>query len=141
MGFFDFFRRKKTNSQAPAQPTPAPAPAPAKPKPEPPKTATNGTSVTGIRYTKVEIQYTGDGLNTSQNINTRQNVIKKKLLPLNKKAQDYGYTHGWNSLNISYSCDHIIIKIEGTSTKLQDNDINEGSNEYICSIVSYTWCR
>ena len=121
MGLFDFFKKKKTTTPAPA-----------------PKTVATPAVETKKRYTKVEIYYTGDGINTRQSVNTRQNVTKKKLLSLNKKVQDYGYSYGWNSLSIDYHQDHIIIR--GGGSVLQDNDINEGSNEYIRSIVSHTWC-
>jgi hypothetical protein len=90
-----------------------------------------------MSYTKLEIRYTTDGINTQASVNTRDGE-KHRTLALPKKVQEYGDKYGYSSLTISYDCDHLIIKYG--STVLMDTDINgTNNNEYIRRIVSYEW--
>ena len=58
------------------------------------------------------------------------------ILP--KKVQEYGDEHGYGSLSLDYSGDHLIIR--GGGDTLMDLDINgTNNNEYIRDIVSYEW--
>ena len=92
-----------------------------------------------MSYTKLEIHYTTDGINTRACVNTRDGV-KKKTLALAKKVTEYGDKYGYSSIKISYSEDHIILR--GGSEVLMDTDINGTNNdEYIRSIVSTEWQR
>lgn len=90
-----------------------------------------------MSYSKIEIHYRGDGINSAQGVNTRQGVVKKRAVSLNKKVQDYGDKYGYSSLRVDYSLDHLIIR--GGGETLLDKDINGDSNEYIRSIESYDW--
>lgn len=94
-----------------------------------------------MSYSKLEVHYTTDGLNTSASVNTRAaGTVKKKTITLPKKVQEYGDSHGYSSISISYSLDHIILK--GGYETLMDLDINgTNNNEYIRSIVSTEWIR
>lgn len=90
-----------------------------------------------MSYTKLEIRYTTDGINTSASVKTRQGE-KHRTIALPKKVQEYGDRYGYSSLRLEYSLDHLIIK--GGSEVLMDLDINgTNNNEYIRSIVSYEW--
>lgn len=90
-----------------------------------------------MSYTKLEIRYTTDGINTQASVNTRDGE-KHRTLALPKKVQEYGDRYGYSSLTVTYSLDHLIIKYG--STVLMDTDINgTNNNEYIRSIVSYEW--
>ena len=90
-----------------------------------------------MNYTKLEIRYTTDGINTRASVNTRDGE-KHRTLALPKKVQEYGDKYGYSSLTISYDDDHLIIKYG--STVLMDTDINgTNNNEYIRRIVSYEW--
>lgn len=90
-----------------------------------------------MSYTKVEIHYTTDGINTKTYGNTRDG-IKKKTLAISKKVQEYGDKYGYSSIKFSYSDDHIILR--GGGVVLQDQDINgSNNNEYIRSIVKTNW--
>ena len=90
-----------------------------------------------MSYTKLEIRYTTDGINTQASVNTRQGE-KHRAISLPKKVQEYGDRYGYSSLTVTYSLDHLIIKYG--STVLMDTDINgTNNNEYIRSIVSYEW--
>ena len=90
-----------------------------------------------MSYTKLKIVYTTDGLNTKASVNTRDGE-KHRTIALPKKVQEYGDTHGYSSLELSYSGDHLIIR--GGYETLMDLDINgTNNNEYIRSIVSYEW--
>lgn len=90
-----------------------------------------------MSYTKLEVRYTTDGTNTLASVKTRQGE-KHKTIYLPKRVQEYGDSHGYASLDISYSLDHLIIR--GGGEVLFDQDINgTNNNEYIRSIVSYEW--
>lgn len=90
-----------------------------------------------MSYSKIEVRYTTDGINTKDSVKTRQGE-KHKSLPLPKKVQEYGDRYGYSSLNITYHQDHLIIS--GGGETLMDVDINgTNNNEYIRSIVSYEW--
>jgi len=90
-----------------------------------------------MSYSKLEVRYRGDGINTTSTRNTRQDVVKKKTINLPKKVQEYGDKHGYYSIQVDYNLDHIILR--GGWEVLFDQDINGGSNEYIKSIEGYTW--
>ena len=91
-----------------------------------------------MSYTKLKIVYTTDGINTNASVKTRDGE-KHRTIALPKKVQEYGDAHGYSSLNLSYSGDHLIIKGRNYET-LMDLDINgTNNNEYIRSIVSYEW--
>lgn len=90
-----------------------------------------------MSYSKIDIHYTTDGVNTLKNVNTRTGV-KHKVISLPEKVQKYGDRYGYSALTITYAHDHVIIK--GGSEVLLDRDINgTNNNEYIRSIVSYEW--
>ena len=90
-----------------------------------------------MSYTKLDIHYTTDGINTLRSVNTRQGE-KHKTLILSQKVREYGDRYGYSSLRIDFNSDHVLIKYG--SEVVQDNDINGASNnEYIRSIVSYEW--
>lgn len=90
-----------------------------------------------MSYTKLEIHYTTDGINTQASVNTRDG-IKKKTLTISKKVQEYGDKYGYSKINVDYNLDHIILK--GGYEVLQDQDINgSNNNEYIRSIVDIKW--
>lgn len=91
-----------------------------------------------MSYTKIDIRYTTDGINSVSSVNTRQGE-KHKTLALSKKVQKYGDEYGYYSINIKFSLDHIILE-SVSGEVLQDQDINgTNNNEYIRSIVSYDW--
>lgn len=89
-----------------------------------------------MSYSKIRVHYYGDGI-SCDSTNTRQGVEKKVTLALPKKVTTYGDAHGYSSLSVSYSLDHIIIK--GGYETLMDVDINASSREYITRIISYEW--
>lgn len=90
-----------------------------------------------MSYTKLEIRYTTDGVNTQADVNTRDGE-KHRTLALPKKVQEYGDKYGYDTLTLNYNGDRLIIKHD--DTVLMDTDINgTNSNEYITSIVSYEW--
>ena len=90
-----------------------------------------------MSYTKLEIRYTTDGINTQASVNTRQGE-KHRTISLPKKVQEYGDRYGYSSLIVTYSLDHLIIQYG--NTVLMDTDINgTNNNEFIRSIVSYEW--
>ena len=90
-----------------------------------------------MSYSKLEIRYETDGINTQKSVNTRQGE-KHKAISLPQKVQEYGDRYGYGSLSVDFSLDHIIIKYG--STVLMDKDINgSGNNEYIRRINSYEW--
>ena len=90
-----------------------------------------------MSYTKLNIRYKTDGINTEAFVNTRQGE-KHRTIALPKKVQEYGDAHGYASLSLSYHGDHLLIK--GGGKTLMDLDINgTNNNEYIRSIVSYEW--
>ena len=87
--------------------------------------------------TKLKIVYRTDGVNTKASVNTRQGD-KYRTIALPKKVQEYGDEHGYSSLLLYHSEDHLIIR-GGTET-LMDLDINgTNNNEWIRGIVSYEW--
>ncbi len=91
-----------------------------------------------MSYTKIDIRYTTDGMNTVKFVNTRQGE-KHKTIGLSKKVQKYGDEHGYDSIEIDYCGDHIIFK-SFSGDVLQEQDINgTNNNEYIRKIVSYDW--
>lgn len=93
-----------------------------------------------MSYTKIQVRYYGDGLNTNQSVNTRKSVEKKVTITLPKRVIEYGDKYGYSSMVVDYDIynrDHIIIK--GGGVTLLDKDINGGSNEYITRIVDYEW--
>ena len=90
-----------------------------------------------MSYTKLNIVYYTDGLNTKASVNTRTGN-KHRTIALPKKVQEYGDAHGYSSLRVDYIADHLIIK--GGHETLMDTDINgTNNNEYIRGIVSYEW--
>ena len=90
-----------------------------------------------MSYTKLEIRYTTDGLNTQACVNTRDGE-KHRTLNLPQKVQEYGDKYGYDALTLNYNGDRLIIKYG--DTELMDTDINgTNNNEYITSIVSYKW--
>ena len=90
-----------------------------------------------MSYSKIEVVYTTDGINTKANVNTRQGE-KHKTVVLSKKVRDYGDRYGYYSMSIDFIYDHLIIR--GGGEVLMDIDINgANNNEYIRSIVSYDW--
>ncbi len=90
-----------------------------------------------MSYTKIQVRYYGDGLNTRQSVNTRKDVEKKVTITLPKRVIEYGDKHGYYSMRVGFCSDHIIIT--GSGETLLDKDINGGSNEYITRIVDYEW--
>ena len=90
-----------------------------------------------MSYTKLDVRYVTDGLNTLANVNTRQGE-KHRIITLPQKVQKYGDRYGYDSLSIEYNQDHLIIKYGDTI--LLDQDINgTNNNEYIRESVSYEW--
>ena len=94
-------------------------------------------SAPAVSYSKIQIRYYGDGVNSRQDVNTRQNVIKKATLPLTNRVKVFGEEFGYDTIQISFNGDHIMLI--GNGNTLLDNDINGESNEYIESIVDWTW--
>jgi len=90
-----------------------------------------------MSYTKLEIRYIGDGVNSKTDGETRD-AIKKRTLALAKKVQEYGDEHGYDKIELLFNGDRITLK--GGAEVLQDQDINgTNSNEYIVSIEGYEW--
>jgi len=90
-----------------------------------------------MSYSKLEVRYRGDGINTHEAKNTRQDVVKKKTIILPKRVQEYGDRYGYGSIRVSCKLDHIILS--GGGSVLFDQDINAASDEYIRSIEGYSW--
>lgn len=92
-----------------------------------------------MSYSKLEVHYTTDGINTTSSVNTRAaGTVKKKTVTLPKKVQDFGDKRGYSSISISYDKDHLILR--GGGETLMDLDINgTNNNEYIRSIVKTEW--
>ena len=90
-----------------------------------------------VNYSKIHIRYYGDGVNSRQDVNTRQNVVKKVTLALPNRVKAFGEEFGYDAIQINFNGDHIILT--GGDKVLLDNDINGESNEYIESIVDWTW--
>ena len=89
-----------------------------------------------MSYTKLEIRYIGDGMNSAV-LNSREGE-KRRVINLPKKVQEYGDRYGYESLAVSFWTDHIIIK-HGITT-LMDKDFNGSAhNEYIRELLSYEW--
>lgn len=89
-----------------------------------------------MSYTKLEIRYIGDGINTAV-LNSRAGE-KHRVINVPKKVQEYGDRYGYESLTVSFWTDHIIIK--HGSTTLMDKDFNgTDNNEFIRSLLSYEW--
>lgn len=88
-------------------------------------------------YSKIQIRYYGDGVNSRQDVNTRQNVIKKVTLTLPNRVKAFGEDFGYDTIQIGFNGDHIMLT--GNGTTLLDNDINGESNEYVESIVDWEW--
>ena len=93
-----------------------------------------------MSYTKIHIEYYGDGI-ACNGRDTRQGVLKKAPIALPKKVTEYGDAHGYSSLHVSFSYDHLIIKAGYFGETLMDKDINASSREYIKQLVSYDWCN
>lgn len=90
-----------------------------------------------MSYTKLNIVYYTDGINTTASVKTRTGN-KHRTIALPKKVQEYGDKYGYSSLRVDYNLDHLIIK--GGGETLMDTDINgTNNNEYIRGIVSYEW--
>ena len=88
-------------------------------------------------YTKLEIRYIGDGVN-SKTDSTMRDAIRKKTLNLAKKVQEYGDKYGYDTIEFLFNGDRITLK--GGDEVLQDQDINgTNNNEYIVSIEGYEW--
>ena len=102
------------------------------------RVARNLKIFTTMSYTKIRIEYYGDGI-ACNGRDTRKGVLKKATIALPKKVTEYGDAHGYSSLSVSYSADHLIIK--GGWETLMDKDINASSREYISRLVSYDWCN
>lgn len=90
-----------------------------------------------VSYSKIQIRYYGDGVNSRQDVNTRQNVIKKVTLALPNRVKAFGEDFGYDAIQINFNGDHIMLT--GNGTTLLDNDINGESNEYVESIVDWEW--
>jgi hypothetical protein len=90
-----------------------------------------------VSYSKIQIRYYGDGVNSRQDVNTRQNVIKKVTLTLPNRVKAFGEDFGYDAIQIGFNGDHIMLT--GNGTTLLDNDINGESNEYVESIVDWEW--
>lgn len=90
-----------------------------------------------VSYSKIQIRYYGDGVNSRQDVNTRQNVIKKVTLTLPNRVKAFGEDFGYDTIQIGFNGDHIMLT--GNGTTLLDNDINGESNEYVESIVDWEW--
>ena len=90
-----------------------------------------------MSYSKIQVNYYGDGVNSQQAVNTRQGVVKKATITLSNKVKEYGDKYGYDSIVVDFSLDHIILK--GGGSILLDKDINGSSNEYIKRIESYCW--
>ena len=54
-----------------------------------------------MSYTKLEIRYVGDGVNSKTDGETRD-AIKKRTLALAKKVQEYGDEHGYDKIELSF---------------------------------------
>ena len=89
-----------------------------------------------MSYSRIRVYYYGDGLSCDGTA-TRQGVEKKITLDLPKRVIAYGDAHGYSSLSVDYSRDHIIIR--GGYTTLMDTDFNGSSSEYIKRITRYEW--
>ena len=89
-----------------------------------------------MSYTKIQVRYYGDGISLDGR-NTRQNVEKKVTIPLPKRVIEYGDRYGYNTMSVSKSEDHVIIR--GGGVVLLDKDINGNSREFISCIVGYDW--
>lgn len=89
-----------------------------------------------MSYSKIRVFYHGDGISLTST-EARQDVQKKITLPLPQKAIKYGDAHGYSSISVDYSLDHIILR--GGGETLMDVDINGESREYIRRIDSYEW--
>ena len=76
-------------------------------------------------------------MNSRQDVNTRQNVVNKVTLPLPNRVKAFGEEFGYDAIQINFNGDHIMLI--GNGNTLLDNDINGESNEYIESIVDWTW--
>ena len=90
-----------------------------------------------VNYSKIQIRYYGDGVNSRQDVNTRQNVVKKVTLALPNRVKAFGEEFGYDAIQINFNGDHIMLI--GNGNTLLDNDINGESNEYVESIVDWTW--
>lgn len=90
-----------------------------------------------VCYSKIQVRYYGDGVNSNQNVNTRQNVIKKTTLSLTNRVKAFGEEFGYDTIQLSFNGDHLMLI--GNGNTLLDQDINGESNEYIESIVDWTW--
>ena len=90
-----------------------------------------------VSYSKIQIRYYGDGVNSRQDVNTRQNVIKKVTLTLPNRVKAFGEDFGYDTIQIGFNGDHIMLT--GNDTTLLDKDINGESNEYVESIVDWEW--
>lgn len=88
-------------------------------------------------YSKIQIRYYGDGVNSRQDVNTRQNVVKKVTLALPNRVKAFGEEFGYDAIQINFNGDHIMLI--GNGNTLLDNDINGESNEYVESIVDWEW--
>lgn len=86
---------------------------------------------------RIEKVHYGDGVNSRQDVNTRQNVIKKVTLTLPNRVKAFGEDFGYDAIQIGFNGDHIMLT--GNDTTLLDNDINGESNEYVESIVDWEW--
>lgn len=90
-----------------------------------------------MSYSKIQVNYYGDGINSQQAVTTRQGVVKKATITLSNKVKEYGDKYGYDSIVVDFSLDHIILK--GGGSVLLDKDINGASNEFIKKIESYHW--
>jgi hypothetical protein len=64
-------------------------------------------------------------------------VVKKVTLPLTNRVKEYGDEFGYDTIEVGFNGDHLILT--GGGKVLLDNDINGESNEYIESIVEWQW--
>lgn len=90
-----------------------------------------------VNYSKLQVRYYGDGVNSNQDVNTRQNVIKKTTLSLTNRVKAFGEEFGYDAIQLNFNGDHLMLI--GNGNTLLDQDINGESNEYIESIVDCTW--
>lgn len=90
-----------------------------------------------VNYSKVLVRYCGDGVNSRQDVNTRQDVIKKRTITLPNKVKAFGEEFGYEAIQFGFNGDRLFMT--GNGDTLLDIDINGESNEYIESIVDWTW--
>ena len=90
-----------------------------------------------VNYSKVLVRYYGDGVNSRQDVNTRQDVIRKRTITLPNKVKAFGEEFGYDAIQFGFNGDRLFMT--GNGNTLLDIDVNGESNEYIESIVDWEW--